>query len=58
MKMKRFSKELKLNKKTIAHLNSNEMKDVHGGIEDLKTKQIYIGSGCDCGSGTAPGVCC
>lgn len=31
MKTKRFSKKLKLNKKTIADLKSNEMTDVHGG---------------------------
>ncbi len=31
MKTKKFSKKLSLNKKTIADLNSNEMKEVHGG---------------------------
>jgi len=32
MKTKRFSKKLTLNKKTVADLKSNEMKEVHGGI--------------------------
>ena len=32
MKPKVFSKKLSLNKKTIAHLNGNDMKEAHGGI--------------------------
>ncbi len=32
MKPKKFSKKLTLNKKTVAHLNGNEMTKVKGGI--------------------------
>ena len=32
MKPKIFSKKLNLNKKTIAHLKGNEMKEAHGGV--------------------------
>ena len=34
MKPKNFSKKLMLNKKTIAHLDNNEMKAAHGGTGD------------------------
>lgn len=32
MKAKKLTKKLNLNKKTVAHLNSGDMKDVQGGI--------------------------
>jgi len=58
MKTKKFSKKLTLNKKTVADLNSKEMKDAHGGFADPNTRWIGPNSGCGCGSGTAPGFCC
>jgi len=51
MKPKVFNKKLNLNKKTIADLNGNEMKEVHGGelIEYTVTLQC-------CPSYNPPGV--
>jgi len=34
MKTKNFSKKLTLNKKTVAHLNEGELKNIHGGGPD------------------------
>lgn len=33
MKIKKFSKRLTLNKKTVAHLGNNDMKVAHGGVQ-------------------------
>jgi len=48
MKAKKFSKKLMLNKKTIAHLNSNEMKGVNGGklIESIDYCLYTVGPIC------------
>jgi hypothetical protein len=40
MKSKKFSMKLTLNKKTIANLNDNAMKEVHGGIETISACPI------------------
>lgn len=57
MKTKKFSSKLRLSKETVANLNNTDMKDVYGGIPSPKTR-IIIESGCDCGTGSAPGNCC
>jgi hypothetical protein len=51
MKLKKFSKKLKLNKKTIINLNINEMSKVYGGV----SKPITECTGCFtyCGQGGA-----
>ena len=49
MKTKKFVRKLKLNKKTIADLNSNEMKNVYGGVTTTVITICitpHIGSGC------------
>lgn len=51
MKTKRFSKELSLNKETIAHLNSNEMKGVNGGIDKPLVSIVF---NCNFSSPTKP----
>jgi len=38
MKIKRFTKKLQLNKKTIAHLDSGAMKGLRGGALSKPTK--------------------
>jgi natural product precursor len=47
MKTKIFSKKLTLSKKTIAHLNDKEMKDVNGGWELTDSNPSFY-----------PPVCC
>jgi natural product precursor len=42
MKPKVFNKKIKLNKKTIAHLNGNEMKEVYGGDQPPKTRLCIL----------------
>jgi len=51
MKTKRHSKELKLNKKTIAQLTGNEMKGVNGGIDKPPVSIIF---NCNFSSYTKP----
>jgi hypothetical protein len=47
MKIKKFSKKLSLNKKTIANLENRELKNVNGGGDDQKTKSIiYEATAC------------
>jgi len=53
MKTKKFSKKLWLNKKTIADLKSNEMKNVYGADTTCKCPPDWT---ITCGS--TPGVCC
>ena len=54
MKPKAFSKKLLLNKKTIARLNSGDMKHAYGGIAapDFKVNAT------DCTNCTWTGECC
>ncbi len=52
MKLKRFSKKLILNKRTIAHLNSKKMRDLYGG------KPYYTPIPNCCTIGTSAVYCC
>ncbi|NIM16932.1 MAG: rSAM-modified peptide [Candidatus Aminicenantes bacterium] len=47
MKTKKFSEKLKLNKKTIAHLDNDEMNVVYGGIRTALCPS-WIKSQCGC----------
>ena len=49
MKTKKFNKSLSLNKKTIADLNSKEMKNLHGGGDQSANT--------DCASCLVTGCC-
>lgn len=40
MKLKKFRKKLNLNKKTIADLNHNAMKEINGGIKYPRSFRI------------------
>ena len=57
MKTKTLARKLSLSKETIANLSQLEMEELYGGIDDIRTA-IGIGSGCKCGTGSAPGNCC
>lgn len=50
MKSIKFKKNLKLNKQTISHLDSIQMKNIEGGIPDT----IYCGTK---GPGSCPTIC-
>ncbi len=52
MKLKKFKKKLNLNKKTIADLNINEMKEINGGLDDPVSRWV---SGCCPTSGLCTG---
>ena len=39
MKTKNFSKRLMLNKKTVAHLNKGELKNIHGGVSTVSNPE-------------------
>jgi natural product precursor len=56
MKTKEFGKKLSLNKKTISHLDNQEMNDVQGGTGTC-VSMIYLSCSptCDC---TILSLCC
>lgn len=61
MKIKKINKKLELNKKTIADLGDEAMKEVNGGIglsAPLTNCASCLVTGCKCPTGTAPGWCC
>lgn len=58
MNQKKFQKKLALNKKTIAHLNSDEMKDARGGKVTIIFITIADPYTCLCSWNTEPMTCC
>ena len=52
MRTKKFSKKLMLNKKTVAHLDNNEMNAAHGGIHPS-----LIGTCPTYGKASCPTIC-
>jgi len=63
MKLKKLNKKLVLDKKTIAHLNDNYLKDLRGG---LKAESYWLTDCCPesnpvsacCSTPTANSTCC
>jgi hypothetical protein len=58
MKQKKFPKKLSLNKKTVAHLNSEEMKAANGGKVIISLITLAGPYTCMCSYNTEPMTCC